>query len=273
MLSETQVERYARHIMLKDVGGKGQEKLLNARVLIIGAGGLGSPIALYLTAAGVGTIGLVDSDEVELSNLQRQIAHHTNDIGRAKVISAKEKMTAMNPDVRVIICQARVTAENIETLISNYDFIIDATDNFTSKFLINDACILAKKPYSHAGVLQFDGQTLTVKPGDSACYRCIFPTPPPEEIIPTCSQAGVMGVLPGVIGSVQATEAIKFILGKGDLLTGRLLTYDALHMKFREVLVRKNPACPSCGESPTITTVESKTDAPGVCNSPRGETS
>ena len=253
MLSDLQVERYSRHIMLKEVGGKGQERLLNGKVLVIGVGGLGSPVALYLAAAGVGTIGIADADNVELSNLQRQISHNTGDIGRPKVISAKEKMLAMNPDITVKTYQKRINAGNVRAIIEEYDFIIDATDNFDSKFLINDACVLSGIPFSHGGVLQFDGQTITVKPGNSPCYRCIFPTPPPDDLIPTCSQAGVMGVLPGVIGTIQATEALKFLLGKGDLLTGRLLTYDALHMKFREVLIRKNPGCPVCGETPSIT--------------------
>jgi len=255
MLSDLQVERYSRHIMLKEVGGKGQERLFEGKILVVGVGGLGSPIALYLAAAGVGTIGIADADAVELSNLQRQISHNTGDIGRPKVISAKEKMLAMNPDITVNTYQKRIVAGNIRAAIEEYDFIIDATDNFASKFLINDACVLAGIPFSHGGVLRFDGQTMTVKPGETPCYRCIFPTPPADDIIPTCSRAGVMGVLPGVIGTIQATEALKFLLGKGDLLTGRLLTYDALHMKFREVRIRKNPGCPVCGETPTITTL------------------
>jgi molybdopterin-synthase adenylyltransferase len=265
MLNGEQVERYARHIMLKEVGGKGQERLFAGRVLIVGVGGLGSPVALYLAAAGVGTIGIADGDAVELSNLQRQISHHTGDIGRAKVISAKEKMEAMNPDITVNIYQERITAGNIRAIIEEYDFIIDATDNFASKFLINDACILSGIPYSHGGILRFDGQTITVRPGNSPCYRCIFPLPPPQDLIPTCSQDGVMGVLPGVIGSIQATEAIKYLLGKGDLLTGRLLIYDALHMVFREVRIRRNPACPVCGEAPTITSLAEGAASPDTC--------
>lgn len=266
MLTDEQIERYSRHIMLKEVGGKGQKRLLNGKVLVIGAGGLGSPIALYLAAAGVGTIGIADADTVDLSNLQRQIAHHTRDIGVPKVESAKVKMTAMNPDVTVTTYQAWVSAANVDEIMAGYDFIIDGTDNFAAKFLINDACVLAGKPYSHGGILQFDGQTITVKPGESACYRCIFPAPPPKDAIPTCSRAGVIGVLPGVIGTIQATEAIKFLLGQGDLLTGRLLTYNALRMKFREVPVRKNPACPICGENPTITELRDELDAMNVCN-------
>ncbi len=265
MLTEEQIERYSRHIILKEVGGKGQKKLFDGRVLIIGAGGLGSPIALYLAAAGVGTIGLADADDVDLSNLQRQIAHHTKDIGIPKVLSAKEKMVAMNPDVQVNTYQTWVSAANIGELIADYDFIIDGTDNFAAKFLINDACVLGNKPYSHGGILQFDGQTMTVQPGESACYRCLFPAPPPKDAIPTCSQAGVIGVLPGVLGTIQATEAIKFLLGTGELLTDRLLTYNALRMRFREVPIRKNPKCPICGDHPTITELKDEVDAMNVC--------
>ena len=265
-MTDDQIERYSRHIMLKEVGGKGQKKLLNGKVLVIGAGGLGSPIALYLAAAGVGTIGIADADTVDLSNLQRQIAHHTRDIGSPKVESARAKMMAMNPDVTVVTYQTWVNAANIGEIMAGYDFIIDGTDNFAAKFLINDACVLAGKPYSHGGILQFDGQTMTVKPGESACYRCIFPAPPPKDAIPTCSRAGVIGVLPGVLGTIQATEAIKFLLGQGDLLTGRLLTYNALRMKFREVPVRKNRNCPICGENPTITEVRDELDAMNVCD-------
>jgi molybdopterin/thiamine biosynthesis adenylyltransferase len=265
MFTDEQIERYSRHIMLKEVGGKGQKKLFDGRVLIIGAGGLGSPIALYLAAAGVGTIGIADADTVDLSNLQRQIAHHTKDIGVPKVLSAKEKMVAMNPDVNVNTYQTWISAGNIADIIREYDFIIDGTDNFAAKFLINDACVMGGKPYSHGGILQFDGQTITVKPGESACYRCIFPSPPPKDAIPTCSQAGVIGVLPGVIGSIQATEAIKFLLGKGELLTGRLLTYNALRMRFRDFPIKKNPRCPVCGDNPTITELKDELDAMNVC--------
>lgn len=266
MFTEEQIERYSRHIMLKEVGGKGQQKLFDGKVLVVGAGGLGSPIALYLAAAGVGTIGIADADVVDLSNLQRQIAHHTKDIGTPKVLSAKEKMVAMNPDITVNTYQAWVNAANILEIIGDYDFIIDGTDNFAAKFLINDACVIAGKPYSHGGILQFDGQTLTVRPGESACYRCIFPTPPPKDAIPTCSRAGVIGVLPGVIGTIQATEAIKFLLGRGELLTNRLLTYNAMRMRFREVPIRKNPKCPICGENPVITELRDELDALNVCD-------
>jgi molybdopterin-synthase adenylyltransferase len=264
MLTDGQKERYSRHIMLKDVGEAGQEQLLNGKVMIIGAGGLGSPIALYLAAAGIGTIGIADADSVELSNLQRQIAHHTPDIGTPKVLSAAGKLKAMNPDVRVRTYPEWIRAANIAAIIGEYDFVIDATDNFAAKFLINDAAVLAGIPYSHGGILQFDGQTMTVLPKESACYRCIFPAPPPKEVVTTCSRAGVFGVLPGVIGTIQATEAIKYILGLGDLLAGRLLTYNALRMRFREIPFRRNPECPVCGEMPTITELRDETDAMNV---------
>lgn len=266
MLSEEQIQRYSRHIILKEVGGKGQQKLLDGKVLIIGAGGLGAPIALYLAAAGVGTIGIADADEVDLSNLQRQVIHFTPDIGKPKVESAREKMEAINPDLKVITYQEWVSAANIAEIIAGYDFIIDGTDNFAAKFLINDACVLGGKPYSHGGILQFDGQTITVKPKESACYRCIFPQPPPKDAIPTCSQAGVIGVLPGVLGTIQATEAIKFLLGKGELLTDRLLTYNALRMRFREVPLKRKTTCPVCGAQPTITELHDELDALTVCD-------
>jgi molybdopterin-synthase adenylyltransferase len=265
-LRADQIERYSRHILLQDVGGKGQEKLLAGRVLIIGAGGLGAPIALYLAAAGVGTLGIADADVVDVTNLQRQVIHFTPDIGKPKVVSAAEKIRAINPDVTVNMHQEWIDAANIATLIADYDFIIDGTDNFTTKFLINDACVLGRKPYSHGGILRFDGQTLTVKPRESACYRCIFPAPPPKDAIPTCSEAGVIGVLPGVIGTIQATEAIKYLLGIGDLLTGRLLTYNAKFLKFREIRIQRNPKCPVCGDHPTLTELKDTLDALNVCD-------
>lgn len=252
MFTDEQMRRYSRHMLLKEVGGKGQKKLMDGRVLIIGVGGLGSPAALYLAAAGVGSIGIADADTVDISNLHRQVIHTTKDIGRLKIASAQEKMEAMNPDVTVTSYQTLVSATNIMDLITEYDFVIDATDNFESKFLINDACLFAGKPFSHAGVLQFAGQTMTVKPGESACYRCIFHSPPPRDSVPTCAEAGVIGVLPGVIGAIQATEAIKYLTGIGDLLTGRMLMYDVQEMFFRNVPIRKNPHCPICGENPTI---------------------
>jgi len=266
MFTDEQVERYSRHIILKEVGGKGQKKLLNGRVLVIGAGALGSPAALYLAAAGVGTIGIADADVVEISNLQRQVIHHTPDVGKAKVLSAREKMEAINPDVRVVTYHSWVNAESIMDLIREYDFIIDGTDNFASKFLINDACVMAGKPFSHAGILHFIGQTMTVLPGESPCYRCIFPSPPPPGAIPTCSQAGVLGVLPGVIGTIQATEAIKYLLGVGKLLAGRLVVYDAEGLEFYTSPLSRQKRCPLCGENPVITELRDETDAMNVCD-------
>jgi molybdopterin/thiamine biosynthesis adenylyltransferase len=265
MFSEDQIERYSRHIILKEVGGRGQLRLLQGKVLIIGAGGLGSPVALYLAAAGVGTIGIADADVVAISNLQRQVIHATPDLGKPKVDSAREKMEAINPDVKVVTHQVWISAENIMDIIRDYDFIIDGTDNFAAKFLINDACVMAGKPYSHGGVLHFIGQTMTVIPGESACYRCIFPEPPPLNAIPTCSQAGVIGVLPGVVGTIQATEAIKYLLGVGKLLTGRLLVYDAEGMDFYASPIARQKKCPLCGENPTILELRDEEGARNVC--------
>lgn len=252
-MNEEQIERYSRNIILKQVGGKGQEKLLKSKVLIVGAGGLGAPAAYYLAAAGVGQLGLVDGDVVDLSNLQRQIIHFTKDVGTPKVESAAKKVNALNPDVRVLTYKNRVWSGNILEIIDDYDFIIDGTDNFPAKFLINDACVLQKKPFSHAGILRFDGQTITVLPYESACYRCLFIEPPPVGAVPSCSAAGVLGGMAGVIGTLQAIEAVKYMLGINDLLTGRLLIFDALAMRFREVKVNRNPDCPICGNNPRIT--------------------
>ena len=248
-----QLERYSRHIILKEVGIKGQKKLLNAKVLIIGAGGLGAPAALYLAAAGVGTIGIADADEVDLSNLQRQVIHTTADLGKAKVKSAAETMTAINPDVKVNTCRTFVTSQNIMNVIAGYDFILDGTDNFPAKFLINDACVMAKKPFSHAGIIRFRGQLMTYVPGQGPCYRCVFKNPPPKDAVPTCKQAGVIGAMGGVIGSLQAMEAIKYIIGQGKLLTGRLLTYDALKMEFHTIKLPRDEHCAVCSAYPTIT--------------------
>jgi adenylyltransferase/sulfurtransferase len=254
-LTESQIERYSRQIILKDVGGTGQEKILASKVLIIGTGGLGAPAALYLAAAGVGTIGIVDGDNVDLTNLQRQVIHFTKDIGKTKVESAREKMLAINPDVKVVGYNERVYASNIGEIISDYDFIIDGTDNFPAKFLINDACVLNKKPFSHGGILRFDGQSMTYVPG-SACYRCVFKNPPPKGAVPTCSEAGILGPVAGMLGTIQAAEALKYILGKGKLLTNRLLIFNAFDMNFRTVVISKNPECPICGVNPEITTLQ-----------------
>lgn len=249
-----QLERYSRHIVLKEVGTEGQKKLLNAKVLVIGAGGLGSPAAIYLAAAGVGTIGIADADAVDLSNLQRQILHTTADLGKPKVQSAKETINKMNPDVTVNTYHEFVSSENILELIRDYDFIIDATDNFTAKFLINDACVMSKKPFTHAGIISFNGQLMTYVPGEGPCYRCVFENPPPKDAVPTCKQAGVIGAMCGVIGSLQALEAIKYITGVGKLLTGTLLTFDGATMTSRKINIPKpNENCAVCGSHPTIT--------------------
>lgn len=235
-------KRYARHLSLPEIGTAGQEKLRQSRVLIIGTGGLGSPAAYYLAAAGIGTLGLVDNDVVEFSNLQRQLLHFTPDIGRPKTESAAEKLKALNPDIQIQTYPVRLTSENDRTILGDFDFIIDATDNFPSKILIANACHAAKKPYSHAGILRFFGQTLTVIPDQTACYRCVFDSPPEDPEVPQ----GPLGAVPGVIGAIQAIEAIKYLLHIGDLLTNRLLTFDALKMKFREVPIKRNPYCRLC---------------------------
>ncbi|MHC4337122.1 MAG: HesA/MoeB/ThiF family protein [Planctomycetota bacterium] len=263
-LTERQIERYSRQIILEQVGGTGQEKLLSSKVLIVGAGGLGAPAALYLAAAGIGTIGIIDYDKVDLTNLQRQIIHNTSDLGADKVDSASDKVHAINPDVTVQTYQTRATAENISDIVRKYDFVIDGTDNFPAKFLVNDACYFERIPFSHAGILRFEGQLITVIPGETACYRCIFNSPPPEGVVPSCSQAGVFGVLAGVIGSLQATEAVKYLLGIGDLLTNTLLTYNALTTDFRNVRLNRNPNCPLCGRTPEIT--ELKNEEQPICD-------
>lgn len=253
-LTEAQMERYSRHICLQEVGASGQKKLLDGRVLIIGAGGLGSPAALYLAAAGVGTIGIADADEVDLSNLQRQVIHTVRDLGRAKTESAKESIEAINPDVKVNTYQVRVDFSNVRELIRGYDFILDATDNFATKFLINDACVLEKKPFCHAGIIRFQGQLMTYVPGMGPCYRCVFGNPPSEDAVQTGKKAGIIGAVPGVVGCLQALEAIKYLTGVGELLTGWLLTYDALTSRFHKVkLPDGNDSCPVCGSHPTIT--------------------
>lgn len=258
--TDEQLERYSRHILLKEIGIKGQKKLSEGKVLIIGAGGLGAPAAMYLAAAGVGTIGIVDADVVDLSNLQRQIIHATADVGKPKVQSAKETIHAMNSDVVVVTYHDWVNAHNITDIIKDrdYDFIIDGTDNFPVKFLINDACVMLKKPFSHGGIIRFQGQLLTYVPDDEKkcpCYRCVFHSPPPPDAVPTCRQAGVLGVMAGVIGTLQATEALKYLLGIGNLLTGHLVTYNALTMEFRKVPVTHDDTCPVCGAHPEITTL------------------
>ena len=246
-LTREQLTRYSRHISLDEIGEDGQVKLLNSRALIIGAGGLGSPAAMYLAAAGVGTIGIADADEVDLSNLQRQIIHGTSDLGKAKVISAKEKLSDINPGVTVNTYRLFVTDENIGELIEDYDFVLDCTDNFESKFMINDACVKSKKPFCHAGIFHFKGQLMTYVPEKGACYRCVFKCPPPKEDVPKKSEMGIIGAIPGIIGSLQAMEAIKYFTGAGELLTGYLLTFDALKAEFRKIKIPAAADCPVCG--------------------------
>ena len=250
--TEEQIKRYSRHIILPEVGGKGQKKLLNSKVFLVGAGGLGSPAAYYLAAVGIGKIGIADGDLVDISNLQRQILHSTKKLDTSKALSAKETMENLNPDVEVVPYTERLTSGNIMDVIMDYDVVIDGSDNFPTRYLVNDACVLLKKPLSHGSIFRFEGQATTIIPGKGPCYRCIFETPPPPDLAPSCQEAGVLGVLPGIIGVIQATEVIKLILGKGDLLVGELLLYDSLKMDFKRLKIRRNPKCPVCSENPTI---------------------
>ncbi len=250
--TEEQLQRYSRHIILPEVGGKGQKKISSAKIFIIGAGGLGCPVGYYLTAAGVGTIALIDNDNVELSNLQRQIAHNVKTLGVNKADSVKKTFEALNPDVNVIAIKERINNKNILELIKDYDIIVDGSDNFPTRYLVNDACVMLKKPLVSGAILRFEGQVTTILPGDGPCYRCLFEDPPPPGLVPSCQEAGVLGILPGVIGTLQATEVLKLILGKGRPLKGQLLIYDALGTNFRKVKIPKNPNCPICGENPTI---------------------
>ncbi|MBI5888207.1 MAG: molybdopterin-synthase adenylyltransferase MoeB [Deltaproteobacteria bacterium] len=251
--TEEQIERYSRHIILPEVGGKGQAKLLKSKVFVLGAGGLGSPALLYLAAAGVGTIGMADGDCVDMSNLQRQIIHNNERIGKSKVQSAKESITALNPDVKVEAFHGRLTVDNIREIISGYDVVLDGSDNFPTRFLMNDAAFFEQKTLVSGSMFRFDGQVTVFKPHKGLpCYRCLYPEPPPKGLVPSCQEAGVLGALPGVIGVLQAIEAIKEILGIGDMLAGYLLVFDALKMTFRKVKVRKDPECALCGENPTI---------------------
>jgi molybdopterin/thiamine biosynthesis adenylyltransferase/rhodanese-related sulfurtransferase len=247
-LSADQRERYHRHTLLPEVGVQGQLRLLDSKVLLLGAGGLGSPAALYLAAAGVGTIGIIDMDVVDPSNLQRQILHNLDRVGERKVDSAKKTLTAMNPDVRVATYDVRLAADNVLSIIEGYDVIVDGTDNFPTRYLVNDASVLTGIPVVHGSIFRFEGQVTVFDPTRGPCYRCLLPEPPPAELAPSCAEAGVLGVLPGIVGSIQALEAIKVLLDLGDPLIGRLLTYDALEESFRTFAVRKDPDCPACGE-------------------------
>jgi len=251
-LTPDQVNRYSRHIIMGDVGSKGQRALMGSKALIIGAGGLGSPSAIYLSLAGVGTVGIVDFDVVELSNLQRQVLHHTADVGRPKVQSAVDNIKAYNPDVNVVVHETRLESDNAMEIISQYDLVINGADNFATRYLVNDACYLLNKPLVDGSILIFDGQATVFLPGEG-CYRCLFPSPPPPGMVPNCAEAGVLGALTGLVGSIQATEALKYFLGIGESLSSRLLLIDALSMTFREVRLKRNPDCPLCGDNPTVT--------------------
>ncbi len=253
-LTADQRRRYSRHLLIPEVGEAGQEKLLNSRVLLIGAGGLGSPASLYLAAAGVGTLGIVDADVVDDSNLQRQIVHSTDRLGEAKVLSAKRTIEALNPDVEVKAYEERLTSENVERILGDgWDVIVDGADNFPTRYLVNDASVWHDIPVVHGSIYRFEGQVTVFKPGSGPCYRCLFPTPPPPELAPSCAEGGVLGVLPGIVGSFQANEALKLVLGIGETLEGRLLLLDALGTTLDEVAVKRDPSCPVCGEHPTIT--------------------
>jgi molybdopterin/thiamine biosynthesis adenylyltransferase/rhodanese-related sulfurtransferase len=263
-LTEAQRDRYSRHLLLPEVGEIGQAKLLASKVLLLGAGGLGSPAALYLAAAGVGTLGIVDADTVDASNLQRQIIHATSRIGQYKVDSAEKAINDLNPDVKVIKFQERVDSSNVDRIFAGFDVIVDGCDNFPTRYLVNDASVFLKKPVVHGSIFRFDGQVTTFSPHTGGpCYRCLYPEPPPPHLAPSCQEAGVLGILPGVVGVIQATEAIKLILGKGNPLIGRLLTYDSLRMKFGELKLRRDKTCPVCGDAPTIT---SYIDYEGFCS-------
>jgi len=258
-IDDRQLERYARHIILDEVGEEGQEKLLASRVLVVGAGGLGSPALMYLAAAGVGTLGIVDFDVVDTSNLQRQVIHGTDNVGEAKVMSAAERIADINPDIRVHPHRARFTVENALALVADYDLIVDGSDNFTTRYLLNDACFFARKPLVSGALLRFEGQLSTFRSWEAGenrpCYRCLFPTPPAPDLIPRCEQAGIFGAVAGVVGTLQATEVLKELLGLGESLSGRLLLYDGMGSTFRILKVRRDPGCALCGEAPTITGV------------------
>jgi sulfur-carrier protein adenylyltransferase/sulfurtransferase len=252
-LTANEVARYSRHLIMPEVGMEGQKRLKAASVLLIGAGGLGSPLGLYLAAAGVGRIGLVDFDVVDFSNLQRQILHGTPDVGRPKLHSARDRLQAINPEVKLDLYETRLTSTNALQIFEPYDIVIDGTDNFQTRYLVNDACVLLKKPNVYGSIFRFDGQASVFSPPAGPCYRCLYPEPPPPGEVPSCAEGGVLGILPGLVGCIQATEAVKLILGKGSPLIGRLLLYDALQMSFQEFKVRRNPKCPMCGDRPTIT--------------------
>ncbi|MGC2162735.1 MAG: molybdopterin-synthase adenylyltransferase MoeB, partial [Silvibacterium sp.] len=253
-LSNNEIARYSRHLLLPEVGMEGQQKLKAAKVLCVGTGGLGAPLAFYLAAAGIGTLGLVDFDVVEESNLQRQIIHSTADVGRPKIDSAADKLQALNPHMKIVKHETMLTSENALDIIKDYDIVADGTDNFPTRYLVNDACVLSgNKPNAYASIYRFEGQASVFATKDGPCYRCLYPEPPPPGLVPSCAEGGVLGILPGLLGVMQATEVIKLILGKGEPLIGRLLLVDSLNMRFRELKLRKNPDCPVCGKNPTVT--------------------
>lgn len=266
--TQDELKRYGRHLIMPEVGIAGQKKLKKGSVLIVGAGGLGSPVALYLAAAGVGRIGLVDFDVVDESNLQRQVIHSTKDVGRSKLESAQERIAAVNPHVHVEMHECRLTSENALPILKEYDVVVDGTDNFPTRYLINDACVLLKKPNVYGSIFRFEGQASVFDAENGPCYRCVYSEPPPPGLVPNCADAGVLGVLPGIIGCIQANEAIKILLGVGATLAGRLLLFDALAMQFREMRLRKNPGCPICSEHPTITHLIDYEEFCGVASSP-----
>jgi adenylyltransferase/sulfurtransferase len=252
-LSQQEVARYSRHLIMPEVGLDGQKRLKASSVLLVGAGGLGSPLGLYLAAAGVGRLGLVDFDVVDFSNLQRQVLHGTGDVGRPKLHSARDRILAINPEVRVDLYETHLTSANALDILRPYDVVVDGTDNFPTRYLVNDACVLLGKPNVYGSIFRFDGQASVFYPGKGPCYRCLYPEPPPPGEVPSCAEGGVLGILPGLVGCIQATEAVKLLLGQGNPLVGRLLLYDALQMSFREFKVRRNPRCPVCGDRPTVT--------------------
>ncbi len=275
-LSNDEILRYSRHLIMPEVGLEGQQRLKAARVLCVGAGGLGSPLMLYLAAAGVGTLGLVDFDVVDYTNLQRQVIHATPDVGRPKLESAAEKLRALNPYVALRPFQTRLGSDNALELVRQFDLVVDGTDNFATRYLVNDACVLAGRPNVYGSIFRFDGQASVLCAKDGPCYRCLYPEPPPPGLVPSCAEGGVLGILPGLVGLIQAAETVKLVLGRGEPLVGRLLLVDALQMRFRELKVRKNPDCPVCGRHPTITALqdyeafcgvrgeEAPSDLPGV---------
>ena len=252
-LSNDEISRYSRHLIMPEVALDGQKQLKQAKVLTVGTGGLGSPLALYLAAAGIGTIGIVDFDVVDKSNLQRQILHGTSDVGRPKVESARDRIQDINPNVNVVVHEEALTSENALDILKDYDVIVDGTDNFPTRYLVNDACVLLGKPNVYGSIFRFEGQASVFYAEEGPCYRCLYPEPPPPGLVPSCAEGGVLGILPGAIGVVQATETVKLILGIGEPLVGRLMLYDALEMNFREMKLRKNPDCPVCGENPSVT--------------------